>query len=280
MIILSSTNDKIEVSLAGAVTTNQLDCVCSYRDITTTTYTPGRTVTSTNNTTPVSISGSPTVSTQRVVDFISIFNKDTVSVTVKLVMNDGVSTYTIFSTVLLQGEKLEYTDKNGFTVFSASNAIKILDTKQQVPFGNESTAIATADVSDTTTVTTPINGLSFQTIVGATYYFRAIVQYTAAATTTGSRFFAIVSGGAGTNRYLMSNYSLTTTTITNNQGMSSFGQGLANATSATTGSNIAIVEGFFDVTTASTFQIAFASEVVGSAITAKAGSVLYYQRIL
>ena len=84
MIVLTETTDKIQVVLAGNVTANQLQCVSSWRDITTTTYAPGRTLTNTNNTTDVDLVGSPASSTQRVVDFLSVYNSDTANSTVTI----------------------------------------------------------------------------------------------------------------------------------------------------------------------------------------------------
>ena len=81
MIILSATTDTIQAVLGGAVTTNQMQAFACWRDITTTAYTPGRTQISTNNTTDVDVVGSPGASTQRAIDFISVYNADTVAQT-------------------------------------------------------------------------------------------------------------------------------------------------------------------------------------------------------
>lgn len=85
MIVLDSTTKKLEVVLDAAHTTNALRCASSWRDITTTTYTPGSTLVDTNGSTDVTLVAAPAASTQRVVDEISIFNDDTATkrVTVK-----------------------------------------------------------------------------------------------------------------------------------------------------------------------------------------------------
>ena len=72
MIILNTTSDDLQVVLGGAVTTNQLQVVTGWRDITTTTFSPGRTTALTNNTTPVSIVGSPSAGNQILLDFITV----------------------------------------------------------------------------------------------------------------------------------------------------------------------------------------------------------------
>jgi hypothetical protein len=111
MIVLDTTTDNLQVVLNAAITTNQLQCVSSWRDITTTGYTPGRTVTNTNSTTDVNLVPAPAASTQRVIDTISIYNNDTVVayVTVKL---DANGTERILTRVpLAAGERLEYSKK-------------------------------------------------------------------------------------------------------------------------------------------------------------------------
>jgi hypothetical protein len=45
MIVLSQTTDNLQVVLGGAITTNQLECMVSWRDRTSTTFTADRTVT-------------------------------------------------------------------------------------------------------------------------------------------------------------------------------------------------------------------------------------------
>jgi hypothetical protein len=78
-----------------------------------------------------------------------------------------------------------------------------------------------------------------------------------------------------------SEYSLTTTTNTNNQGLSAVDTpATSNTTSATTTSNIAIIEGFVEPTSTGTVIVRFASEVSSSAIVAKAGSILQWVRVL
>ena len=76
MIILSETTDNLQVVLGGAITTNQLQCFTAWRDRTSSTFIAGRTVINTNSTTDVTIAASPAASTQRVIDYISIYGPD------------------------------------------------------------------------------------------------------------------------------------------------------------------------------------------------------------
>ena len=57
MLILTESTDAIEIVLAGAVTTNQVRCVASWRDINDIAYLPGRTLAVSNDTTDVAIVG-------------------------------------------------------------------------------------------------------------------------------------------------------------------------------------------------------------------------------
>lgn len=115
MIILTETTDKIQVVLGGAVTTNQLECLACYRDITTTAYTPGRNGTLTNNTTDVDLVGSPAASTQRVVDLLSVYNDDTVSQTVTVKVDFNATEYILWKGTLVAGATLTYCEGVGWS---------------------------------------------------------------------------------------------------------------------------------------------------------------------
>ena len=112
MLIITST-DVIRVTTT-AITTNAMDCVTSYREITATTYTPARTVIVTNGVTAVNIVPAPSAGTQRVVDYISIFNRDTITSTVSISMYNGVSDFILWSGTLASGDRVEYQDGYGF----------------------------------------------------------------------------------------------------------------------------------------------------------------------
>lgn len=113
-----------------------------------------------------------------------------------------------------------------------------------------------------------VTGLSFAVTAGRRYRFKAFIVYTAAATTTGSRW--TVNGPAITSLSYRSEYSLTTTTRTTNDGLGAHQlPAAANATSVAA-DNIAIVEGVFVPSASGTLAIQNASEVDTSAITAKA----------
>jgi hypothetical protein len=124
-----------------------------------------------------------------------------------------------------------------------------------------------------------VTGLSFTATSGATYAFRAVVNYTAAATTTGSRW--AINGPAVSALQYRSENSLTTTTRTTNDGLNGYDLPAAsNASSAATAANVAIVEGVLTASATGTVVVRFASEVAASAIVAVAGvSYLEWARI-
>ena len=124
MIILTNTTDNLQIVLAGNVTANQLNVVTSYRDITNTTYTPGRTVVNTNNTTDVNIVPAPAASTQRVVDFISVYNADTADATVTIKFDANGTEYIIYKTVLGVGDTLRFIEGAGFSTERTFQAVK------------------------------------------------------------------------------------------------------------------------------------------------------------
>jgi len=114
--------------------------------------------------------------------------------------------------------------------------------------------------------------LSFSVTAGTVYRFYALIMYTSAATSTGSRW--TINGPANpTLLAYTSRYFLTATTQTLNYATAYQIPAASNATSATAG-NIAIIEGIITPSANGTLAIRFASKIANSAITAKAGSTL------
>jgi hypothetical protein len=124
MIILSETTDNLQIVLGSSVTTNQLQCFTSWRDRTATTFVAGRTVTNTNNTTDVNLAAAPASSTQRVVDFISVYNNDTTNKVVTIKLDANATEYILFKTTLATGETIQYNEGSGFVVIATTGAIK------------------------------------------------------------------------------------------------------------------------------------------------------------
>lgn len=119
MIRLDSTTRKLQVVLAGAVTTNQLPVVVSYSDQTSSTYNGATQLAVTNNTTEVDICSAPPAATTRDVDFIQVQNTDTVPATVTVRVDAGGTNYDLKKVTLAAGESLTYTHGAGWSTTNA-----------------------------------------------------------------------------------------------------------------------------------------------------------------
>ena len=115
-----------------------------------------------------------------------------------------------------------------------------------------------------------VTGLSFTVVAGTTYHFYALIPYTSAASSTGSRW--TINAPATTLLSYTSRYTLTATTQTINYASAVGIPAASNASSLT--NNIAIIEGVIKPSASGTFIIRFASKTANSAITAKAGATL------
>lgn len=124
MLILTETTDNLQVVLGGNVTTSQLQCISSWRDITTTAYTPGRTLSVTNNTTDVNVVPAPGASTQRVVDYLSVYNGDTADAVVTIKIDANGTEYILWKDTLSPGDVVRFIEGAGFNVFRTYQSIK------------------------------------------------------------------------------------------------------------------------------------------------------------
>lgn len=282
MIVLASTTDKLEVDLNAAHTTNALPFLACWRDLTTTGYTPGRSFGNTNGTTDVDMVAAPAASTQRVIDLIQIANRDTVSHTVTVRFVDNTTEYNIFSAIVSPGDIIQYVDGLGWSVLTSNGAAKRADAQGvngvAQPFSITSITANVVNNNGTANTIADVTGLSFAVTNGQRYWFRFIIHYDAAATTTGSRWS--INGPTTTDLNYRSEYSLTTTSRTLNDGLTAYDTPAAsNASSAATGSNIAIIEGYILPSADGTVIARFASEIASSAITALRGSHVKYAAI-
>jgi len=118
MIVLLDT-DSLLINLNASVATNQAKIVLSWRDRTSTTFVAGRTLSTTNNTTPVDISGSPGEATQRIIDYINVYNDDTAPVDLAIALTDGENANVLFRTVLGIGQTATFTNEGGWQTTSS-----------------------------------------------------------------------------------------------------------------------------------------------------------------
>ena len=277
MINLGATIDVLRV-----VTTSTANIAvhASWIDLLGTAVTPGRTNTAIASAATTTIVAAPAASTVRNVKslFISNTHASTAN-TVTLQYFDGTTAFQIFSRVLAAGEMIVYDeDGGGFTVRGANGVT--LTATSIAAIGGLNTVILLADVinnNGTANTIADVTGLSFPVVSGQTYYFRFSINYTAAAATTGSRW--AINGPTTTLLSYESSYTLTLTTETLNYQAGYDLPAASNISSLTTG-NLAVIEGFITPSANGTVIARFASEVLSSAITAKAGSMLTWARTL
>ena len=280
MIILTQTTDKIQVKLSGAVSTNQLHCYSVFRDTTTTGITPSRNVVLTNNTTAVDLVGSPSSSTQRNVEYLNVYNADTSSATVTFLFNDNGTTYEINVATLLPGEKVEYQSGIGFKVLDCFGSNKISIEYQPIPLtsGFTTVILGTDYTNSNATLNTleDITGYSFPVTSGKTYWFRFQFLVTAAASATGHR---VSINGPATSELSYYTLLVASTSSAGATWNSAYGTPLTtNATTPLTG-GMGYLEGIATFSADGTLIGRVASEVAGSGVTIKAGSVIYYRQL-
>lgn len=162
MIRLSTTNEKLQAVLGGAVTTNQLHCVVCYSDDNGTTYVGGTQYTSTNDTTAVDICAAPAASTVRDIDYLSIRNRDTAAATVTVMVDVSATDSEIVKATLAVGDSLVYSHGNGWSVIDTNGNLKTgtggsSSSSSQSESGgrltlSSGTPVMTGDVSNSTSI--------------------------------------------------------------------------------------------------------------------------------
>lgn len=282
MFLLTSTSDKIQLITSAAVA---LEVHSSWVDNASGTMEPDRKNTEITTATTTDVVASPASGKQRNVRLLIVRNAHASSsndVTIR--HTDGTNVVDLFKVTLAAGYTLHYEDGVGFYVVD-NNGRRIANTTNTQPavVNTLNVVVLGADVTNnnaTANTIADVTGLSFAVNAGETYWFRFVIDYTAAATTTGSRW-SVSGPGSPTRLSFTSDYSLTSTTKTANQGLSAYDTPAAsNATSAATGANQAVVDGFITPSSNGTLIARFASEVSSSAIVAKAGSRVEWMRVL
>jgi hypothetical protein len=124
MIRLDATTRKLQIILAGAITTNQLPVFVSYADHTTASYLGGTQLANSNSTTAVDICAAPASATVRQVDTINVQNADTAAATATVRYNDNGTLYTLFKASLAVGDQLTYVHGQGWSVLDSTGAVK------------------------------------------------------------------------------------------------------------------------------------------------------------
>lgn len=288
MIILSTTNDKIEVVLGEAQTSAAMQCFASFRDITTSAYSPSRQLSTTNGTTPVDMVSAPGASTQRVVDYVSVYNADTAAKTLIVRFDDGSNERTLFRASLSPGEIAQYNEGNGWQVLTNIGSIKQSlnqGTNAAQSSGRTQVVLGSDVTNNNATLNTwqDITGLSFPVTGDGvnTYYFRFVIFADTNATATGYRF-AISGPTKDILGYIVTMPTSATAAATNPIAAYD-GSTLQTASAvATPNVNIIIIEGYIRPTADGSVIARFACELAGPAnrVTAKRGSFVEYQEMI
>lgn len=126
---LTTTNDKIQVVLGGAVATNQLQCLTTYKVYTTTTTTDGKVAVNTNNTTDVGLAGAPLSGETYDIQNINVFNNDTVAQTVTIKLDVSGTETILYKGVVGVNDVISWTAEGGWKNTS-NNVTPLLNNKK------------------------------------------------------------------------------------------------------------------------------------------------------
>lgn len=281
MLLLASTSDLLRVVSSS---TSDLDVQANWADLSSGSVTPGRTNTAISTATTTTVVGSPAASTYRTVKQMSIRNKGGSTNVVTITHTDGTTAVEVIEATLAPDCSLQYHESAGWWVTDTQGrAVVVNMTNVGSPITDADTIVRlTSDVTNnngTANTIADVTGLSFSVTAAKLYWFEFNIVYTAAATTTGSRWSI---NGPASPTYLdyTSEYSLTSTTTTRNALLQAYDvPSGSNATSAATGNNWANIYGVIQPSADGTVIARFASEVSSSAIVAKVNSYVRYRQI-
>lgn len=284
-MLLSSTTDLIQVITSS---TSSLDVQVNGFDIDTATtdrptgYRLNTVIASIATTTVAAAPGSATI--ERTIQRASLRNKGVATNVVTVRHTDGTTPVEMIEVTLAPDCSLQYHISRGWWVTDTQGREVVVNMAfSGSPITDSDTIVRlTSDITNNNAVANSIadvTGLSFPVLAGKLYAFEFNIAYTAAATTTGSRW-SISGPAAPTYLDYTSEYSLTTTTTTRNALLQAYDVPAAsNATSAATGNNRVQIKGLIQPSVDGTVIARFASEVASSAIIAKINSFVRYRQI-
>lgn len=128
---LTTTNDKLQIVLSGAVTTNQLQCVTSYKIFTTSATTDGKLAVNTNDTTDVDLAGAPSSGQVYDIQNINIFNNDTASATVTIKLDVSGTETILYKGVVGVNDVISWSGEGGWKNTS-NNILPLLNNRKCV----------------------------------------------------------------------------------------------------------------------------------------------------
>lgn len=287
MITLTAITHILELTTGSAT---DIDVFISYVDHTSTGGTLGDQQTLITTATTTTILSAPAASTQRQIKTIIVNNTSASSNAVVVKKDISGTEYDLFTVTLGPNEAAHFTDMKGWKVFTNSGATKESCNQGIAPISTSMSAVVLdsdkTNNNGTANTIADVTGLSFPVTTG-TYWFRFVIWYTSAATATGSRW--TINGPANSLLGYRQSWGLSAAGTSGTDVMTEHNAGAydtpaasnASSPTATSGqANIAIIEGLITPTANGTVIARFASEISASAIVAKAGSVVYYQKLV
>jgi hypothetical protein len=212
------------------------------------------------------ICDAPSAATSRTIESITVRNKGATTCTVT-VQTNGTSTVENYEATILADGGLTWTSGAGWVATTVS------------AIGVPNVVVLAADVANSgNNAAADVTGLGFTVEADLTYEASWVIPFTAAATTTGSRW--MVNGPAnpttlsGTGSWPVT---ATTRTLSN---FTAYDIPAAASTDSLTTGNVALLTCTITPSVAGTVIARFASEVNASAITALAGATLTWKRVL
>lgn len=285
MIVLNSTSDNLDISLIES-TVSPLQCYSAWRDRNSTTFVAGKTANFIGSIGDSIFVTGPSQSFQRIIDFISIHNPNSASITVDLKVDANGTQRTLFKNSIPPSESLHYQDGFGFYIVSTAGTQKETITSGIPPASGINFATGGTAISSNGTSLRIVPNLSFPVLPSKSYYFKALCAFSASATSVGSRWsitgpsnISILGYKSMYSRFSFNSNSNVNNTVTRNSNVSIYDSpSSASSTSATTGGNLAIIEGLIKTNATGSVSVDFASSLAGAGITCLPYSVIYYQQ--
>lgn len=279
MLLLASTSDKLRLTTGSALATA---VHASYVDAASGTITPGRQNTAISTATTTDIVSAPGASTYRAIKSVSIRNTSPSANVLTAIHTDGTTACELISASIPAGGTLHYDDAFGWSVHGPAGRLYVMEDSSGPAVSMPYTEVVLAsDVVNNNVIGNTlqdITGFTFTPDVNDVYWVQAVIPYTSAATTTGSRWTLTVAGSVAL--WIHSRATLAATTQTINY-VSAIDSPAACSASSLTAGNVAVLEAFVKHAVGGlALKMQFASEVSASAVTAKAGAVFRYYKLI
>jgi hypothetical protein len=279
VILLTTATDVLRTTTSSTAT---VDVYAAYVDLVTTTVTPGSQKTAISTATTTTVVAAPSSGARNIKSLFVRNRHASTASTVTVEAFNGTTAYQLHSVTLAASEALHYDeDGGGWTVRDSLGRVRQNTADTAAAINTLNTVVLASDVINNNAVANTIadvTALSFPVTAGQTYWFYFAIPFTSAATTTGCRWS--ISGPASpTALAYRSAYPLTATTETVNYATAYDIPAASNLNCLTTG-NVAVIEGHITPASSGTVIARFASEVLSSAITAKAGALCQWMRVL